>query len=153
VGAVATQSFVDSRYGPTGLDLMNHGCTAEEVLKALVSADEGWPAMAEAYEQAASDLTTGLVAALDAAQSAGGDICGKQSGAVLAPGLPAIRYAQHEKWADLAPRLPEAGLLERDDLAQCLVEAMQSEDGRISLLAYAPPPERSGRQGRALRSD
>ena len=125
VGAVATQSFVDPRYGPLGLKLMRHGRTAEEALKALVTTDDGravrqvamvdddgtvaahtgtnavaaaghhtgaqysvqanmmandevWPAMAGAYETADGDL-----AALEAAQNAGGDIRGKQSAALL----------------------------------------------------------------------
>lgn len=39
VGAVATQSFVDPRYGPLGLDLMRLGRSAPEALRALVSTD------------------------------------------------------------------------------------------------------------------
>ena len=39
VGAVATQSFVDPRYGPLGLDLMRLGRTAPEALRALVMTD------------------------------------------------------------------------------------------------------------------
>lgn len=268
VGAVATQSFVDPRYGPLGLKLMEHGRTANEALQALVSTDEGravrqvamvdaegnvathtgsnavgaaghqsgaqysvqanmmenddvWPAMAEAYESSDGDLAARLVAALEAAQSAGGDIRGKQSAALLvvraeptgqswndrifdlriqdhatpvqelkrlvrmqrayrklnqgdehvtegdieaamqsyrqamdivpdsatngeAPfwvgitladqgrvddALPYLRraYRQHEQWATLVPRLPGAGLLESEDLAQRLVDAMKEE--------------------------
>ncbi len=41
VGAVATQSFVDPRYGPLGLELMRLGRTAEEALHALISTDSG----------------------------------------------------------------------------------------------------------------
>jgi len=41
VGAVATQSFTDPRYGPLGLQLMAHGRSAEEALTALVTTDEG----------------------------------------------------------------------------------------------------------------
>lgn len=40
VGAVATQSFVDVRYGPEGLRLMAEGATAEEALRELMAADE-----------------------------------------------------------------------------------------------------------------
>ncbi|HEX2080323.1 MAG TPA: DUF1028 domain-containing protein [Longimicrobium sp.] len=39
VGAVATQSFVDPRYGPLGLELMRLGRSAPEALRALVSSD------------------------------------------------------------------------------------------------------------------
>ena len=268
VGAVATQSFVDPRYGPLGLKLMRHGRTAEEALNALVTTDDGravrqvamvdddgnvathtgenavaaaghhtgaqysvqanmmdndsvWPAMAEAYESADGDLAARLLAALEAAQAAGGDIRGKQSAALLvvrdsatgeswnnrpfdlriqdhttpvqelarlvrmqrayralnqgdqhvtagdidaamrsyrramdivpdsatngeAPfwvgntladqgriddAIPYLRraYRQHQDWARMVPRLPDAGLLKSDDLAQRLVEAMTED--------------------------
>ena len=42
-----------------------------------------WPAMAKAFENATGDLTDRLIAALEAAQSQGGDIRGKQSAAIL----------------------------------------------------------------------
>jgi uncharacterized Ntn-hydrolase superfamily protein len=41
VGAVATQSFVDSSYGPLGLDLMRVGRSAPEALAALLAGDPG----------------------------------------------------------------------------------------------------------------
>ncbi len=41
VGAVATQSFTDPRYGPLGLELMDHGRSAQQALDALVSTDDG----------------------------------------------------------------------------------------------------------------
>ncbi len=44
---------------------------------------EVWPAMARAYRDAQGDLADRLLAALDAAQSAGGDLRGKQSAAML----------------------------------------------------------------------
>jgi len=39
VGAVATQSYADPRYGPQGLDLLRGGCSAEEAIERLTSAD------------------------------------------------------------------------------------------------------------------
>ncbi len=42
-----------------------------------------WPAMAKAYRGAKGDLAERLLAALDAAQAAGGDIRGRQSAAIL----------------------------------------------------------------------
>jgi uncharacterized Ntn-hydrolase superfamily protein len=42
-----------------------------------------WPAMLEAYKGATGDLTDRLLAALDAAEAAGGDIRGRQSAAIL----------------------------------------------------------------------
>jgi len=42
-----------------------------------------WPAMAQAFETTGGDLADRLLAALDAAQAAGGDIRGKQSAALV----------------------------------------------------------------------
>ncbi|HYR75761.1 MAG TPA: DUF1028 domain-containing protein [Pyrinomonadaceae bacterium] len=130
VGAIATQSFVDSSYGPLGLALMRAGRSAPEALKALLAGDEGrevrqvamidalgrvdawtgkndiqaaghhvgkdysvqanlmmndriWPAMAAAFEATKGDLAERMLAALDAAQAAGGDIRGRQSAALI----------------------------------------------------------------------
>lgn len=41
VGAVATQSFANTSYGPDGLKMMADGKSAEETLKALTDADKG----------------------------------------------------------------------------------------------------------------
>src|ERR671934_225710 len=41
VGAIATQSYANPRYGPEGLALLRAGHSAEEVVEALTSADEG----------------------------------------------------------------------------------------------------------------
>lgn len=42
-----------------------------------------WPAMKQAYEEAEGDLADRMIAALEAAQTAGGDIRGQQSAAML----------------------------------------------------------------------
>jgi uncharacterized Ntn-hydrolase superfamily protein len=130
VGAVATQSFVDSSYGKLGLDLMRAGRPAPDALKGLLAADENrevrqvamidaqgrvaaftgskcipeaghhvgtnysvqanlmlsdkvWPAMAKAFEGSTGDLAERMLAALEAAQAAGGDIRGKQAAALI----------------------------------------------------------------------
>jgi len=49
----------------------------------LMLNDKVWPAMAKAYRDTRGDLADHLLAALDAAQTAGGDIRGKQSAAIL----------------------------------------------------------------------
>ena len=49
----------------------------------LMANDRVWPAMAKAYESAPGDLAERLLAALDAAQQAGGDIRGRQSAAIV----------------------------------------------------------------------
>jgi uncharacterized Ntn-hydrolase superfamily protein len=41
VGAIATQSYANPRYGPEGLALLREGRTAEQAVEALTSADEG----------------------------------------------------------------------------------------------------------------
>jgi uncharacterized Ntn-hydrolase superfamily protein len=41
VGAVATQSYANPRYGPDGLALLRQGLSAEEVVQRLTDADEG----------------------------------------------------------------------------------------------------------------
>jgi uncharacterized Ntn-hydrolase superfamily protein len=41
VGAIATQSYVNPRYGSDGLALLRQGLSAEEVVEQLTSADEG----------------------------------------------------------------------------------------------------------------
>jgi uncharacterized Ntn-hydrolase superfamily protein len=49
----------------------------------LMRNDRVWPAMARAFETTSGDLADRLLAALDAAQAAGGDIRGQQSAALL----------------------------------------------------------------------
>lgn len=49
----------------------------------LMANDRIWPAMAKAYAESTGDLAERLLAALDAAQTAGGDIRGKQSAALM----------------------------------------------------------------------
>jgi uncharacterized Ntn-hydrolase superfamily protein len=40
VGAIATQSYANTAYGPNGLELLSQGLSASEVIKRLVDADE-----------------------------------------------------------------------------------------------------------------
>ena len=41
VGAVATQSFANTSYGPRGIELLERGVTAEEVVRVLTRGDDG----------------------------------------------------------------------------------------------------------------
>ena len=62
----------------------------------LMLNDKVWPAMARAFESAKGDLAEKMMAALEAAQAAGGDIRGKQSAAlIVVTGKPTGRA-----WAD-----------------------------------------------------
>ncbi|HYN41457.1 MAG TPA: DUF1028 domain-containing protein [Thermoanaerobaculia bacterium] len=49
----------------------------------MMRSDAVWPAMAKAFEAAKGDLAERMLAALDAAEAAGGDIRGKQSAALI----------------------------------------------------------------------
>jgi uncharacterized Ntn-hydrolase superfamily protein len=49
----------------------------------LMANDKVWPAMAKAFAETKGDLADRMLAALDAAQSVGGDIRGKQSAALI----------------------------------------------------------------------
>lgn len=49
----------------------------------LMASDQVWPAMARAYREHPGDLVDRMIAALEAAQRAGGDIRGRQSAALL----------------------------------------------------------------------
>jgi uncharacterized Ntn-hydrolase superfamily protein len=49
----------------------------------MMANDKVWPAMAAAFEKTPGDLADRLLAALDAGQSVGGDLRGKQSAAIL----------------------------------------------------------------------
>jgi uncharacterized Ntn-hydrolase superfamily protein len=62
----------------------------------LMENDTIWPAMAKAYRESKGDLADRLVAALEAAQRAGGDIRGQQSAAIVI-----VKAASSGKpWAD-----------------------------------------------------
>lgn len=130
VGAIATQSWCNTSFGPKGLELLEKGLSAELAMEELLKNDEGrdyrqvgivdakggsatftgklcfdWAggikgqnfacqgnilvnpetvqALADTFNNTKGDLADRLVAALDAAQSAGGDSRGKQSAALL----------------------------------------------------------------------
>ena len=75
VGAIATQSFANTSYGPRGLDLLERGLTAEEVVRVLTRADD-------AHEQRQLGVVT---AAGDAATYTGGK-CNPWAGGRSGPG-------------------------------------------------------------------
>jgi uncharacterized Ntn-hydrolase superfamily protein len=60
-----------------------------------------WPAMARAYREAQGDLAERLLAALEAAQAAGGDIRGRQSASILI----VKPVSTGRRWADTAMEL------------------------------------------------
>ncbi len=78
----AGPSHVDCGSGG-GTITLGHGFAVQAN---LMSNETIWPAMEKAFRQAEGDLADRMLAALDAAQAAGGDIRGKQSAALLVVG-------------------------------------------------------------------
>jgi uncharacterized Ntn-hydrolase superfamily protein len=66
VGAVATQSWANTSYGPRGLDLLASGHTPQQAIDALTGADEGAPqrqvGIVDAHGHAATFTGTGCYA-------------------------------------------------------------------------------------------
>jgi len=75
---------VDAFTGKKAIAAAGHHVGNEYSAQAnLMANDRVWPAMSDAYEHTQGDLAERLLAALDAAQAAGGDIRGKESAAIL----------------------------------------------------------------------
>jgi uncharacterized Ntn-hydrolase superfamily protein len=75
----------------------HHTGSGYSVQANMMLTDQVVPAMAKAYETAQGDLADRMLAALDAAQQAGGDIRGSQSAAILV-----VRgVASDEPWSDV----------------------------------------------------
>ncbi len=67
----------------------------------LMANDTVWPAMAKAFTSAKGDLAERMLAALDAAQEAGGDIRGKQSAALIVVSAKSSGRAWQDRVFDL----------------------------------------------------
>jgi uncharacterized Ntn-hydrolase superfamily protein len=84
VAMVDAKGGVAAWTGPECIPDAGHHTGAQYSVQAnLMANDRVWPAMARAYERSRGDLAERLLAALDAAQAAGGDIRGRQSAALL----------------------------------------------------------------------
>lgn len=84
VAIIDAQGRVAAHTGTKAIAAAGHHVGAQYSVQANLMANATvWPAMAEAYEKATGDLADRLLAALDAAQAAGGDIRGRQSAAIL----------------------------------------------------------------------
>jgi uncharacterized Ntn-hydrolase superfamily protein len=126
VGAVATQSFVDPRYGPLGLELMRAGRSAPDALRALVSTD--------------ADSAVRQVAMVDAA------------GRVDAfTGSRAVAAAGHRVGAGYAV---QANLMERPTVWPAMAEAYEQAEGELveRLLQALEAAEREGGDIRGRQS-
>ena len=84
VAMIDAQGRVAAHTGAKDIPAAGHIVGKDYSVQANLMANESvWPAMSRAFENAKGDLAERMLAALDAAQAAGGDIRGKQSAALL----------------------------------------------------------------------
>ena len=126
VGAVATQSFVDPRYGPLGLELMRYGRTADEALTALTTTDDG-----RAVRQVAMVDADGRVA--------------------VHTGADAVQEAGHRAGAQYSV---QANMMERATVWDAMAEAYEGADGDLAdrLLAALEAAQAEGGDIRGKQS-
>jgi uncharacterized Ntn-hydrolase superfamily protein len=121
VGAVATQSFVDSSYGPLGLALMRAGRSAPEALAALLAGDAGREVRQVGMVDASGRVAThtGRLC-IPAAGGQAGEAYAVQANLMEKPSVwPAMARAFEAGEGDLAERLLQA------------LEAAEAEGGDI----------------------
>lgn len=84
VAMIDAQGRVDAWTGKNDIQAAGHIIGKNYSVQAnLMLSDKVWPAMSAAFENTKGDLAERMLAALDAAQAAGGDIRGKQSAALI----------------------------------------------------------------------
>ncbi len=84
VAMIDMQGRVDAWTGKNDIQAAGHLVRQNFSVQAnLMLNDKVWPAMAQAFENSKGDLADRMLAALDAAQSVGGDIRGRQSAALI----------------------------------------------------------------------
>lgn len=84
VAMIDAQGRVDAWTGKNDIQAAGHHVGKDYSVQAnLMLNDKIWPAMAKAFESTKGDLADRMMAALDAAQAAGGDIRGRQSAAII----------------------------------------------------------------------
>jgi uncharacterized Ntn-hydrolase superfamily protein len=84
VAMIDAQGRVDAWTGKDDIQAAGHIVGTNFSVQAnLMLNDKVWPAMARAFESTKGDLADRMLAALDAAQAAGGDIRGRQSAAMI----------------------------------------------------------------------
>src|SRR5678809_1014161 len=84
VAMIDAQGRVDDWAGKNDIQAAGHIVGKNFSVQAnLMLNDKVWPAMARAFENTKGDLADRMLAALDAAQAAGGDIRGRQSAALI----------------------------------------------------------------------
>ena len=97
VAMIDAQGRVAAHTGAKDIPAAGHIVGKDHSVQANLMANESvWPAMSRAFENAKGDLAERMLAALDAAQAAGGDIRGKQSAALVV----VTGKASGKPWAD-----------------------------------------------------
>ena len=97
VAMIDAQGRVAAHTGAKDIPAAGHIVGKDHSVQANLMANESvWPAMSRAFESAKGDLAERMLAALDAAQAAGGDIRGKQSAALVV----VTGKASGKPWAD-----------------------------------------------------
>ena len=122
IGAVATQSFANPRYGPDGLELLREGLSAEQAVERLTAADEG-----------RAERQVGIVDSEGRAATYTGEECLDWAGGRTGPGYAAQGniLVGEETVAALATTFEENGslpLVQR--LLECLVAAQAAGGDR-----------------------
>jgi uncharacterized Ntn-hydrolase superfamily protein len=130
VGAIATQSYANPRYGPDGLALLREGRSAEEVVELLTAADDG-----------RAERQVGVVDAEGRAATFTGEACHDWAGGRTGNGYAAQGniLVSHETVDALAVTFEQNGHL---SLAERLVECLAA--------AQAAGGDRRGQQSASL---
>lgn len=129
IGAVATQSWANTTYGPEGLALMGAGISAQEALDRLVNLDEH-----------KADRQAGFVDAKGCAATFTGEACGDWAGGVAGEGLAA--QGNILTGADVIEQMALAFTSTEGDLCDRLLAALAAGDQAGG--------DRRGRQSAAL---
>ncbi len=145
VGVVATQSFADASFGPVGLDLLDGGRSATEVLDALVGMDGGAPSRQVAVLDAAGGVAAHT-----------GSECLAEAGHVVGDGyvVAANMMGQASVWPAMAAAFEQTD----DELSMRLLAALDAAEaeggdmrGRQSAAMVVAGAERAGpAQGRRI---
>src|SRR5215475_14547418 len=122
VGAVATQSYVNPRYGPDGLSLLREGLSAEEAVERLTGGDEG-----------RAERQLGIVDSQGRSATFTGEGCLDWAGGRTGPGYAAQGniLVGEDTVAALAKTFEESSHLPlADQLVECLVAAQAAGGDR-----------------------
>lgn len=129
VGAVATQAWANTSFGPGGLDLLAGGSAAQEALERLTAADDG-----------RDDRQLGIVDAREGAASFTGTKCMAWAGGIVGDGFAA--QGNILAGEDVVAALADTFVRTEGDLCDRLLAALVAAD--------AAGGDRRGRQSAAL---